>query len=207
MTAPEICATPRWEWRTFGPTLASLEAKIGAVADVAPHESEEIYLLNFAGPDNAKIRDGVLDIKQLQQVDSSGLELWKPMFKAAFPLSAALLQSALSVWRVPAPFRFEREAYTLEQFLSELVAPHGALRPVRVDKTRRAFSFAGCSAEFVRVHIDGLVQESFCIEDEEPARVIAALRELGLNSHANVNFPAGLKRALVPSLETPAASA
>jgi len=41
------------------------------------------------------------------------------------------------------------------------------------------------------------VEDSFCIEDEVPARIIiAALQELGLDSHANINFPAGLKRAL-----------
>jgi hypothetical protein len=40
------------------------------------------------------------------------------------------------------------------------------------------------------------MQDSFCIEDEVPARIIEALHELGLDLHANINFPAGLKRAL-----------
>jgi hypothetical protein len=56
--------------------------------------------------------------------------------------------------------------------------------------------FGGCAAELVRLHIGAIAQDSFCIEDEAPERIIAALRELGLDSHANINFPEGLKRAL-----------
>jgi hypothetical protein len=33
---------------------------------------------------NAKIRDGILDVKGLQQVDVNGLELWEPVLKAKF---------------------------------------------------------------------------------------------------------------------------
>jgi hypothetical protein len=39
------------------------------------------------GPQNAKLRDGRIDIKRLQRVDDDGLELWEPVFKPKFPLS------------------------------------------------------------------------------------------------------------------------
>ena len=65
---------PRWEWRTFGVSLSDIEAKIGLAARIAPRQSDEIYLLNFATPHSAKIRGGVLEVKRLLQVNPSGLE-------------------------------------------------------------------------------------------------------------------------------------
>ena len=94
---------PRWEWRTFSPSLADLEAKIGLAVQIAPRQSDEIYLLNSATPHSAKIRDAVLVVKRLVQVDPNGLELWSPAFKAAFPLSAPMLQSAFSALGLPHP--------------------------------------------------------------------------------------------------------
>jgi hypothetical protein len=68
--------------------LAALGRAIGPLADVAPRYSSEIYILSLHGPQqNAKLRDGLTDIKRLQQVDDDGLELWEPVFKAKFPLS------------------------------------------------------------------------------------------------------------------------
>ena len=75
---------PRWEWRTFGAGLSNIEAKVGLTARIAPRQSDEIYLLNLATPHSAKIRGGVLEVKRLLQVDSSGLEQWSPAFKARF---------------------------------------------------------------------------------------------------------------------------
>jgi hypothetical protein len=129
------------------------------------------------------------------QVDPNGLELWSPAFKAAFPLSAPILQSAFSALGLPHP-TIQRGAYTLDEFLAEIVDRNAAFRAVHVSKWRRQFMFGGCAAELVRLRIGGIVQDSFGIEDEAPARIIAALRELGLDSHPNINFPAGLKRAL-----------
>ena len=63
----------RWEWRTFSPSLADLEAKIGSAVRIAPRQSDEIYLLNSATPHSAKIRGAVLEVKQLVQVDARRL--------------------------------------------------------------------------------------------------------------------------------------
>jgi hypothetical protein len=195
MVGPETKDTLRWEWRTFSPSLADLEAKIGSAVRIAPRQSDEIYLLNSATPHSAKIRGALLEVKRLVQVDPSGLELWSPAFKAAFPLSAPILQSAFSALDLPHPI-IQRGAYTLDEFLAEIVDRNATFRAVQVSKSRRQFMFGGCAAELVRLHIGAIEQDSFCIEDEVSARIIAALHELGLDSHANINFPAGLKRAL-----------
>ena len=67
MVRPKTKDTLCWEWRTFSPSLADLEAKIGLAVQIAPHQSDEIYLLNSATPHSAKIRDAVLEVKRLVQ--------------------------------------------------------------------------------------------------------------------------------------------
>jgi exopolyphosphatase/guanosine-5'-triphosphate,3'-diphosphate pyrophosphatase len=185
----------RWEWRTFSPSLADLEARIGLAVQIAPRQSDEIYLLNSATPHSAKIRGGVLEVKRLEQVDPSGLDLWSPAFKAGFPLPGPMVQSAFSALGLPHPI-IQRGVYTLDEFLAEIVDRNPLFRSAQVSKWRRQFTFGGCAAELVRLRIGAIAQDSFCIEDEAPGHVIAALRELGLDSHANINFPAGLERAL-----------
>jgi hypothetical protein len=49
------------------------------------------------------------------------------------------------------------------------------------------------------VHIGPVARESFCIESEDPSKVIAAVHEMGLDPHANINFPKGIERALALS--------
>ncbi|MGO9770323.1 MAG: hypothetical protein ACLPSW_12365 [Roseiarcus sp.] len=185
---------PRWEWRTFGAGLSDIEAKVGLTAQMALRQSDEIYLLNFATPHSAKIRGGVLEVKRLLQVDSNGLEQWSPVFKACFPLSVPMVQSAFAALDLR-PLTTRREVCDLEEFL-DLVANDKALRAIQVKKARRQFVFGDCAAEFVRLHIGPVAQESFCVEDEDPSKVVAAVRELGLDPHANISFPKGIERAL-----------
>ena len=198
MVWPTTKDTLRWEWRTFSPNLADLEAKIGLADQIGARQSDEIYLLNSATRHSAKLRAAGLEVKRLMQVDPSGLELWNPAFKTTFPLSAPMLKSAFSALGLPYP-TIQRGAYALDGFLAEIVGRDMVFRAVQVNKARRQFVFGGCAAELVRLHIGAIVQDSFCIEDETPARIIAALRELGLDSHANINFPTGLMRALTRS--------
>ena len=109
-------AKPRWEWRTFDASLNAIEGRIaGALEHVAPHTSAEIYLLRLGGPQNAKIRDGILDVKRLQQVDVNGLELWEPVLKAKFPLSQNDVATAFLEWQLSLP-DLGRKTYTIDQF-------------------------------------------------------------------------------------------
>ena len=37
---------------------------------------------------NVKVRDELLDVKELEHVDADGLEQWAPVLKAQFPVAA-----------------------------------------------------------------------------------------------------------------------
>jgi hypothetical protein len=198
MSRPDNTNAPRWEWRTFGVRLSDIEAKIGHAARIAPLQSDEIYLLNSATPHSAKIRGGVLEVKRLLQVDSSGLEQWTPAFKERFPLSAPMLLSAFAALDLQ-PIATRRDLYDLGEFLAEAAPIGGPLRAIGVKKARHQFAFGDCAAEFDRVHIGPVARESFCIESENPSKLIAALHELGLDPRANLNFSKGIARTLALS--------
>ena len=46
-----------------------------------------LYLLSLESDASVKVRDGLMDVKQLQRVDEDGLEQWQPVLKAEFPLA------------------------------------------------------------------------------------------------------------------------
>ena len=186
---------PRWEWRCFAPSLATIAQAVSIPSDAASRESDEIYMVDPRAMENVKIRDGVLDIKRLRQIDANGLELWEPVFKAPFPLSRSDLAAASAAWPLPLQ-TLPRETYTIEQFTAEVISLRADLRALRVHKSRRAFTFAGCIAELVRLTVESRTLESFSLEHEDPTRILAALLTLGLDGHANTNYSLGLSRAL-----------
>jgi hypothetical protein len=127
MTTQEPGAiVPRWEWRTFAPSLASIEARLPGLRTATARVSSEIYLLHLRGPQNMKIRGDMFDIKRLCEVDPHGLELWQPVFKAKFPLTHVDIAAVFAEWQIALP-RLDRESYTKEQLIGELIGPQPAL--------------------------------------------------------------------------------
>jgi len=92
--------TPRWEWRSFGQRFGEAEARLAALTPSGVQESDEVYLLSGAG-DNVKVRDALMDIKVLREVNADGLEQWTPVMKAGFPLQAAEAASVFESLRSP----------------------------------------------------------------------------------------------------------
>ena len=80
--------TPRWEWRTFGSSFGPAEDAFARLTPERVQESDEIYVVAPDG-DTVKVRDALMDIKVLREVDANGLEQWTPVMKAEFPMSAA----------------------------------------------------------------------------------------------------------------------
>jgi exopolyphosphatase/guanosine-5'-triphosphate,3'-diphosphate pyrophosphatase len=181
---------PRWEWRAFGPRFPAAEAFFAKRTARAPHESDELYLLSGSG-DNVKVRDDLMDIKILRKVDADGLEQWEPVMKAGFPLSAADVAKVAAALRLP-PSRGSRASYTLAEFVAEFAGPGKGIRAVKVHKRRVRYTIGKCMTELSDVAADGRATRTVAVEAEDPAAVVATVRELGLEGYSNTGYPRGL---------------
>ena len=185
---------PRWEWRTFGSRFGIAETRFAELKPSGVQESDELYLLADTG-ENVKIRDALMDIKVLREVDADSLERWEPVMKQGFPLGAADMERVFAALNLSTP-RLNRNVYTLDQFLDELVVPSGLLRPVKVHKRRVRYTVGGCTSEVSEINAEGKGTRSIAIESEDPAAVIAAVASVGLAGYFNTNYPRGLRALL-----------
>lgn len=183
---------PRWEWRTFTNDLKQAEVNIRQHPEGKSRESAEVYILSEVSMDNTKVRDDLMDIKTLQQVNEDRLELWLPIMKGSFPLPVAEIEKVFKCFRVTVP-KFEREAYTFQQYLDEVIKPSKLLKAVNVFKKRTGFTINNCIVEIAEVKVDDKWIKTAAVEMEDPAMVIRTVRELGLDSFPNINYLRGLK--------------
>jgi exopolyphosphatase/guanosine-5'-triphosphate,3'-diphosphate pyrophosphatase len=181
---------PRWEWRTFGERFGEAEARFAALTPERVQESDEVYVLSPVADETVKVRDGLLDIKHLEHVNEDGLEQWKPVFKEGFPLSADAAGLVLAALGVSVP-----SAPSISG-VDDLVEVSRRLVAVPVWKRRMHYTLGGCMAELTDVRTGAAETRTIAVEAEDPAQVIAAVRELGLGSRPNVSFPRGLKALL-----------
>ena len=181
---------PRWEWRVFGDDLATAEQVFAELAPGAVVESDELYLL-AATRANVKVRHDLLYFMVLGVFDDDGLERWVRVMKEGFPLPAAVVSKVFDALGVEPP-PLDRDAYTLDQLLAEVVEPVGGVRPVRVHKRRVRYTIGGCMAELSDVEAEGHGTRTVAVESEDASAVVAAVRSLGLDGEVNTSYPLGL---------------
>jgi exopolyphosphatase / guanosine-5'-triphosphate,3'-diphosphate pyrophosphatase len=185
----------RWEWRTFGPSFGDADKHFAGLQQEKVEKSDEIYLLSAFSDANVKVRGALVDIKLLERVDAHGLEQWRPLLKAPFPLDAAIVaktSAALGLPDLPA----SEGGWSLEHLLDELRRFAGLVRVVNVQKTRSRYLLDGCLAEATDVIADGKPVRTVAIEDATPERVAAAVHTMGLDVYRNINYPRGLKQLI-----------
>jgi exopolyphosphatase / guanosine-5'-triphosphate,3'-diphosphate pyrophosphatase len=183
---------PRWEWRVFEAAPGLFTARIALpAARESGQPSHETYLISEASPNNVKIRSGVLDVKVLEQTSDDGLELWRPVFKHAFPIAARELSKVWWAWNLESPAA--PRSYTLASF-RHMVGMTPELRAIEVVKTRVRFDVLGCSAERASLSIGGVLWETVAVEHENPERVARAIAALGDHPPTASNYPALLRR-------------
>ena len=191
-TPAPVGIIPRWEWRTFGESFGPTEELLAARTPEREHSSDELYLLSQESDASVKIRDGLMDVKQLEAVDGNGLEQWRPVLKTGFPLGAADVSTVLAALGVPGQ-ELARESYTLEQLVDEIVQPNPALVDVAVHKHRTHYRLSGCQAELSQVSAGRRSARTIAVEAEDPVLVAAAVRSLHLADRPNVCLARGLK--------------
>ena len=111
--------------------------------------------------------------------------------KAGFPLSAADVARRARRARVEAP-ALARDAYSLDELLDEVVRPSGRVLAVQVHKHRRRLHDRRLHGRADRRAHRPRSTRTIAVESEDPALVLAAVRELGLESRRNVSYPRGL---------------
>ena len=188
---------PRFEFRAFAQELGIVEENMRRLSPVYQYrESLEIYIMSAANDENnTKIRNDLMDIKVLVSREQ-GLEQWNPRMKGKFPLPAETIATeAFTAFGVDV-LELQRETYTLQQYLDEIIKPHPDLAAVNVYKQRYGFEIQGCTAEIAEVYINGGRIRTACLESEDRDAVLAAVQDIRLNEFDNVNYLLAIKRVI-----------
>jgi exopolyphosphatase/guanosine-5'-triphosphate,3'-diphosphate pyrophosphatase len=182
---------PRWEWRTFGEKFPQAEEALAAFEPTV-NESDEVYLLSVPGDASIKLRDGVVDVKRLDDVNDDGLERWIPIMKAPFPLAARDVRTVLEQVRAT-NISLDRGTYTGAQFASDIVERDGDLLTLGVRKRRLRYVIDTCMVERTEVDAGGKTIGTIAIESPDATLVNATIERLGLAGRRNTNVARGLK--------------
>ena len=187
---------PRWEWRTFGKEFGEAEDRIKSHPEGNFKSSREKYILSRNSNENCKIRDDLMDIKSLRQVNEDKLEQWYPTMKESFPMTKQTIEVLFrDFFKVPVP-EFKRDSYTYDQYLEELVAHCPDLEIVDVYKERHIFVINMAIVEIAETTFNGVANRTVCVEHADPANVMNTVRELGLEGMPNINYIRAMKQAV-----------
>jgi len=185
----------RFEFRSFGEHAIDAFQRL----ERNDHEDRRAYsadtycLSKVTDSSNVKIRNGQLDVKRLVEVDS-GLERWKPIFKASLPVADVLLRSIVLPSLRAGTCTLNHSKYDQEAIRREVVEPHARLMWLPVRKRRWLFTLARCRAEFVELEAGGALLRSIAIEGPQSDEILDLRMRLGLSHFENVSYPRALKR-------------
>ena len=189
---------PRFEFRAFAQQFDEQIKKMDKLSNVERiRDIYEVYLMTAGNTkNNVKIRNKMMDIKVLLE-EKNGLELWEPYMVGEFPLSAEVLKTEVfPAFGVEAPI-FEREVYTLEQFLKELIKPDPDIIAVYTEKKRFSYTINNCICEVAEVLINGAMVKTIAIESENVADIMATKALIGCTEQVeNVSYPLELRRVI-----------
>jgi exopolyphosphatase / guanosine-5'-triphosphate,3'-diphosphate pyrophosphatase len=175
----------------FAERFGAAERRLASLATAPAEVSDEQYLLGLRSEASVKIRDGLMDVKRLERVDDHGLEQWRPLMKAAFPLARTDVVTVIEALGASADLA--RSEYTFDELVGEVLRPRADVLVLGVHKERVRFTVGGCMAELSELRTEHGAARTVAVESEDPDRVIAAVGELGLVAPHNVSVPRKLK--------------
>lgn len=186
---------PRYEFRIWSESLMPLQQKLEAKAEARETRSQETYLISAVTEKcNAKIRAELMDIKVLTAEDR-GLEQWRPILKAGFPLSnSAIAEQILPSLQLTPP-ALTMDDYTMEEFFQEVVRKEPKIAVADVTKTRYQFNIGACAAEYSNITINKMPRDTVAVESTDPDAVLQLVRELGINE-PNVSYIREIRRII-----------
>lgn len=186
---------PRYEFRIWSESLMPLQQKLEAKAEARETRSQEIYLISAVTEKcNAKIRAELMDIKVLTAEDR-GLEQWRPILKAGFPLSNSVIAEQILPSLQLTPPALTMDDYTMEEFFQEVVRKEPKIAVADVTKTRYQFNIGACAAEYSNITINKMPRDTVAVESTDPDAVLQLVRELGINE-PNVSYIREIRRII-----------
>jgi exopolyphosphatase / guanosine-5'-triphosphate,3'-diphosphate pyrophosphatase len=186
---------PRYEFRVWAKALTPIRERLMRLASPKETVSQETYLISAATDKcNAKIRTALMDIKVLVAEDR-GLEQWKPILKAEFPLESSVIGTQVfPSLELPSPV-LGKSKYTLDEFLGDVMRAESRVTIVDVSKTRYQFSIGACAAEYAQITLNGVPRDTVAVESVDPDAVLKLVEDLGVTD-ANTSYIREIKRAL-----------
>jgi len=186
---------PRWEWRTFGDNFGVSEDKIKAYELANFKKSSEKYILSRNSNENCKVRDELMDIKSLKQINADKLEQWYPTLKEGFPLSQeTITMLCKDFFKVEVP-AMDKEAYDFEAYIA-LCKTVKDLVVVDVYKERSIYVINEAIVEIAETTFNGVPMRTICVEHTDPENVINVVRMLGADHFENINYIQAMKKAV-----------
>ncbi len=188
---------PRFEFRVWSDQLDTVRDRIASLAEpYEVRESVETYIVSAASTDaNPKVRGDRLDIKVLIAT-REGFEQWEPQLKTSFPIPASVIRN--DFFRILGEFApdLDRESYTYEQFLDDIVWRHDDLAAIEVVKQRRISTVNGCITDLAHVSIAGTDLQTAAVESTDLEALREARHLTGLDAYENTNYPAAIRQAI-----------
>jgi hypothetical protein len=204
MTSPTLAigeqSAPRFEFRSFGQDFDRAHFRMARLSIPVPEKvwerrSDEVYIVSRATDvNNAKMRDGKLDIKTLVQT-LDGLEQWNPLLKAACPIPADILRTRLFPAFSASLPPLDRDAYEQDAFIA-LLRASGVVQPVRVRKHRFGYMVNDTICEYAVVLINGARVVTIASESTDVAAIRRTIHDIGLDGVENINYLQGIKRVI-----------
>ncbi|MBN3035070.1 MAG: hypothetical protein JW861_05745 [Bacteroidales bacterium] len=185
---------PRYEYRAFCHHFGKAECRIRKLSAYTQYrEGSEHYLLSRnLSSINIKIRDGLLDIKELIKT-FQGLEQWYPVCKIPFPLKIDDVRDEIFKRLRLAPSQIKRDEISEAMLLDDIIRKHHELVTAYVFKKRFGYEIRGCTCELADVFVNGALVRSIALESTRPDDILELRHELNLDDYENVNYPRMLK--------------
>lgn len=126
-------------------------------------------------------------------IDPRGLEQWTPISKYEFPMipsSLSEFSNILGLWETVFDSSLTEKAFHTWMEQQRVVTA------LHITKIRDKYDFEGVQAEYTRLRIGSKSISTIAFEHEDPNRVIAILKLLGIQNLHNENYPQALKNLI-----------
>jgi hypothetical protein len=135
-----------------------------------------------------------MDIKTPIRFDKkTKLEQWTILAKSDFPIHINDLALVYKAFGLKLPY-LEKDEYSYQEYLNDLIAPNPQLRMVDVKKKRNGFLVDAAIVEFAEVKFDDISIKTVAVEHTNPDLVLKTVKKLGLEKFENINYIKAMKQ-------------